>query len=1080
MTGGELRRLPMPIGTVTFVVCGSEATASGHEESVESTADAVVGVVDVMDAAISRHRGVRPVGNCGRDRVVGVFSRASDALACALEAQLAFAVRGPSNGAPCLVPMAIHTGEAQLRDEGSYLGDALERCGRILAVSHAGQVLISAAAAEVVAGRLPGESTLLDVGVHRLTDLGPREHLWQLAHADLPSEFPPLRSLDAFRHNLPSQLTPLVGRRRDVDELAELMSRERLVTLIGSAGVGKTRLALAVAAEVLDRFEGGVWWVELAALSDPDAIGRSAVVAVGGREGFGGTAASQIIAVLGQRPAVVVLDNCEHLVGACAQFIANLLASSASVSVLTTSREPLGVPGELTWRVPSLACPNPDQGVNLASLSRYDAVVLFVDRAHRARPSFMVSEANAPPIAQICHRLDGIPLAIELAAARCRQLSVQGIAAELDDRFRLLTGGARTGLRRQQTLAASIDWSYERLEAEEQLVFRRLGVFNGAFPLEAAESVIVTPGELVLEQVFEVVSRLVDKSLVVAGEGAGGEPRYRLLETLRAYALDRAVVAGELTTLRDAHAAWWLDWIEPSFAMPTDQVLRWVEEFHDNLTAALDWAVSDPPLGLRLLAPLARAWGELGRYSDALPAADLLLTPANAQHHTSAWLRAADSVSDLYLAVRGPEQRHALLDRVDAVAAADGDEYHLALSCLHRGEVEKATQVADLAHQRGDDYMWVRATIVAAFTLVENDPAAAARQLAAAKALVEARGNCGFREGMLVVEAMSARCTGDLRRCVELGRQVLDNPASANINFVLSPASFAALLARDADELRYVAERARRQQDRAPGATPWTDAAIHRLGLFEGSPSEVSSVLGATRGETLMTFSTLWLECREAIDAGSPAIALDGARTHTRPVPHGRAVLAAVEAAATGDENRWHDALELALNHELRLIAVDALEGLGVASAHEESWSESLRLLASAERLRDETGYRWRFSFEQQATDVARAQAHDALGDVATYAAETEGRGLDWRQAADYARRARGERKRPRHGWASLTPTELQVVALVAEGLTNPQIAERLFMSRSTVKTHVEHVFAKLGVRRRSELAAATARQIPR
>jgi DNA-binding CsgD family transcriptional regulator len=191
-------------------------------------------------------------------------------------------------------------------------------------------------------------------------------------------------------------------------------------------------------------------------------------------------------------------------------------------------------------------------------------------------------------------------------------------------------------------------------------------------------------------------------------------------------------------------------------------------------------------------------------------------------------------------------------------------------------------------------------------------------------------------------------------------------------------------------------------------------------------------------------------------------------------------VLAAVEAAATGNENRWHDALELALNHELRLIAVDALEGLGVASAHEESWSESLRLLASAERLRDETSYGWRFSFEQQATDAARAQAHDALGDAATHAAETEGRGLDWRQAADYARRARGERKRPHHGWASLTPTELQVVALVAEGLTNPQIAERLFMSRSTVKTHVEHIFAKLGVRRRSELAAATARQVPR
>ena len=217
------------------------------------------------------------------------------------------------------VRMAVHTGEAHLRDEGSYFGDALDRCGRILAVSHAGQVLISAAAAEVVAGRLPGGSMLLDLGVHRLTDLGPREHLWQLVARRSAREFPPLRSLDAFRHNLPSQLTPLIGRHRDVTELAELISRERLVTLTGSAGVGKTRLALAVAAAVLDRFEGGVWWVELAALSDPDAIGRAAVVAVGAREGSGGTAARQVAAVLGPAAALVVLDNCEHLVGSCAR-----------------------------------------------------------------------------------------------------------------------------------------------------------------------------------------------------------------------------------------------------------------------------------------------------------------------------------------------------------------------------------------------------------------------------------------------------------------------------------------------------------------------------------------------------------------------------------------------------------------------------------------------------------------------------------------------------------------------------------------------------------------------------------------
>jgi DNA-binding CsgD family transcriptional regulator len=332
---------------------------------------------------------------------------------------------------------------------------------------------------------------------------------------------------------------------------------------------------------------------------------------------------------------------------------------------------------------------------------------------------------------------------------------------------------------------------------------------------------------------------------------------------------------------------------------------------------------------------------------------------------------------------------------------------------------------------------------------------------------------------MLTVKAMAARCTGDLRRCLDLGRQVVESPASA-IMSVLSSMSFAALLARDEDELQRVAERARIEQRRAPGSAPWTDTAIHRLRLFEGSSSEVSPDLAATGSDVPMTFSTLWLECREAIDAGNPTVALDGARTHTRPVPHGRAVLAAVEAAATGDETRWHDALALALNHRLRLIAVDALEGLGVSASRSESWSESLRLLASASRLRDETGYRWRFNFEQQAVDTARTAAQNALGDEAARSAGAEGRDLNWIQATAYARRARGERKRPSHGWASLTPTELQVATLVAQGLTNPQIAERLFISRSTVKSHLEHIFAKVGIRRRSELAAATTRQSDR
>ena len=329
---------------------------------------------------------------------------------------------------------------------------------------------------------------------------------------------------------------------------------------------------------------------------------------------------------LGDDRSLVVLDNCEHLIDSCAGFVAELLSAAGSVAVLATSREPLGVPGEVVWRVPSLRCPGPDQVVSVPALSQYDAVRLFMDRAQRARPSFTVDDNNAPAIAQICQRLDGIPLAIELAAARCRQTSAERIAADLDDRFRFLTGGARTVMPRQQTLAASVDWSYERLDDVERIVFRRLGVFVGPFPLEAAEMVVASSGDIDPHEVFDVVCRLVDKSLAVADETAVRQPRYRLLETLRAYAIAQAHTAGELGGLRDAHATWWADWLEPRWAMPNEDTLEAAEQFHGNLVAALEWSVADPSRGLTLLTHLARIWTHTGRAGDAMVAVDRLLT----------------------------------------------------------------------------------------------------------------------------------------------------------------------------------------------------------------------------------------------------------------------------------------------------------------------------------------------------------------------------------------------------------------------------------------------------------------------
>ena len=380
-----------------------------------------------------------------------------------------------------------------------------------------------------------------------------------------------------------------------------------------------------------------------------------------------------------------MLDNCEHLIAGCAALVAGLLAANPSVSVLATSREPLGVPGEITFRVPSLRCPSPERAPDVPTLSQYDAVALFVERARRARPSFAISEANAAAIAQICHRLDGIPLAIELAAARCRS----------DVR--------RTRRRRARRPLPAVDrrrphgdgpptnpGRLGRLEPRppRRQASRSRSAGSACSPDRSPSKpprqswqrgATSTPAE-----VFDLVSRLVDKSLVAIDEHPRGELRYRLLETLRAYALDRARAAGELTTVRDAHAAWWADWLEPRGAMPTDEVLEEVEEFHDNLTAALDWAADQPLLGLRLLRGVARAWESLGRAGDAMAAADRLLTDDNAQRYGVEWLSAANRSDGLYWLARGPEQHAAFLERVERVAAQLGDDYHLAQARWHK------------------------------------------------------------------------------------------------------------------------------------------------------------------------------------------------------------------------------------------------------------------------------------------------------------------------------------------------------------------------------------------------------------
>lgn len=454
---------------------------------------------DLMPKTIERHdeialsvienNGGRVVKSRGEgDSVFAVFPRASEAVAAAAKLQVALRTEPWPAKTPIKVRMALHTGEAQERDE-DYYGAPVNRCARLRAIAHGGQIVVSLTTEELVRDGLKGGVSLKDLGLHRLKDLSRPEQVFQVLHPELPEDFPPLRSLDALPNNLPQQLTSFIGREQVIAEVLDIFKHTRLLSLTGSGGAGKTRLALQVAADLLEDYEDGVWLIELAVLADPNLVAQSVATTIGVREEPGRPILATLTDFLKAKKVLLVLDNCEHLLSACATLCDHLLRACPGLYILATSREGLNIAGETTYRVPSLGLPDPRAQQAISDLVQVEAVRLFVERAQAAQPGFQVNEQNAASLAQLCVRLDGIPLAIELAAARVKALSVDQINQRLDDRFRLLTGGSRTALPRQQTLRALIDWSYDLLTPEEQTLLRRLSVFAGGWTLEAAEAV---------------------------------------------------------------------------------------------------------------------------------------------------------------------------------------------------------------------------------------------------------------------------------------------------------------------------------------------------------------------------------------------------------------------------------------------------------------------------------------------------------------------------------------------------------------------------------------------------------------
>jgi predicted ATPase/class 3 adenylate cyclase len=659
----------LPTGTVTFLFTDLEGSTRLWDEHPDTMRDALARHDAILrDAVESQHGAI--VKSTG-DGIHAVFASAHDAVGAAVTAQRALGTESWSVPSPIKVRMGLHTGEAEHRD-GDYYGTATNRAARIMSVAHGGQVLVTLSTEELLSDSLPDGVTLRDLGEHRLRDLSRPDRVFQISASGLREDFPPIRSLDAYPGNLPVQLTSFVGRHQELVALGKLLREARLVTITGTGGVGKTRLSVQLAAEVLQRFPDGAWLCELAAASDDEAMAQVVAAALGALAGADADIDERIVEYLRNKQALVVLDNCEHLLGAVARLADAILRRCPGVCLVATSREGLGIEGERVWPLRSL--PLPDTSRSGMEAEESDALRLFAERAAAASPDFELDATTVTAVADICRRLDGIPLAIELAAARAVSMSPSQISTRLDERFRLLTGGRRTAVERHQTLRAAVDWSFSLLDERTQTVFNRLGVFAGSFDDEAAEAVATGDG---IEEwdVVDALGELVAKSMVLA-ERDGSSTRYQLLETMRAYARERLEESGEADAWRRRHAAHYAafaDLASPALRGPDELAWRTrLSQELDNLRAAVTWGLDaeaddDAELGLRIIAALG--W-------------EAVLDRATG---VGAWARRA-----VERAQRSPaETRAAVLGAAALDFAFSGDQdaaRPLALAVLERGE----------------------------------------------------------------------------------------------------------------------------------------------------------------------------------------------------------------------------------------------------------------------------------------------------------------------------------------------------------------------------------------------------------
>jgi predicted ATPase/DNA-binding CsgD family transcriptional regulator len=907
---------------------------------------------------------------------------------------------------------------------------------------------------------------------------------------------------------LPTPLTRFIGREAELAEAAALLAEARLLTLTGPGGAGKTRLALRLASAVAKDFPDGVWFVDFGPLSGDEFVWDQVATALGVTTTQSGTAALADVVgrYLEPRRALLVLDNCEHLVESAAQVAAQLLVRAAEVKMIATSREPLGVGGEVTWSVPPL--------------SDEDGFELFSDRARQARPHFSINQADASAMRSICRHLDGLPLAIELAAARTRAFAPADIAAGLQNRLELLPAGPRTAPARQATLQASFDWSYELLSDTERSLLGECSVFAAGFNLEAAMAVCPAAR-------LEVLAALVDRSLLlVQDDPEQGGPRYRMLEPIRQFASKRLVEAEEVGIIRTRHRDHYLalaETAEPLLRGPEED--RWRSRLTremDNMRAALAWSrdQGDAESLALMVTALMWFWAWPGRIRELLM---WLEAAADRADDLSPRLRARvrNWQCLLPLIVPGsgkPGQIPALAAEALALARASGDQNEEALALLVHGflaglvggaeamrpYLEEARPLARSARSAGLGQIEALAlSVFAMLRLFQSDPDEARRLSEEAIVIAKEAADHHTRLFCMSFGGMVALTQGRLAYAARLfdaavagGRETNDSNFIGSLVYLGWTEMFRGDFQAAREYLAEAVDAAQKAGTDSRSITlvePIAGWISGWMALASGDAAKGSQLLAVTvaiaRSSIVPRYSCLPLVvmAHAQLALGEPAEAeafLDEATSLARGgamtwvlgrIARVRSEVRARQGDLQQAESMAHEALNLGREAGDQLGLVDALELVATLAAEQDSNKESIRLWAAAESLRSSIGY-VRFPVEQGPRDTAVARAKQALGPKEFAEAWAEGAKLSSDEAIAYATRGRGERKRPSTGWASLTPSELEVVRLVGGHLSNPQIAARLFVSRATVKTHLVHIFAKLGVDSRSELAAEALR----